>query len=194
MDGDNRKLDNFRPDYETLQRIKRIIAESGIPPDTIDTEWVEAAIAATFKWQSKTHEGMKFTVNLLNFQWTRGLDEKKYHFTDNNGVLHAIPSDKVFFFAGASIKTDWGTFMVHPNSITIDKKETTNCDCCGSSVHCVTTVRDPSTDRLDSLCNGCIIRHESMRVRDQGRTDLCYSCSRKTCHFNSNYTPLLTGT
>lgn len=186
MDG--KKLDQFRPAAETFYGVKRQLITAGIEPNSIPDEWLAAIIAAMTKWQSQTSEGLAFVINSLNFQWTKGKEELRYDYHAPDGSIYTIAADKINFFAGASIAGK----PINPSHMVISKKMVTTCDSCGGSAHCVKAIRNPSTDRLESFCNGCLLKTDNMKMKEQASHEVCNNCTVNTCH-HKEY-KLLTGT
>lgn len=173
------KLDRFFPSPETVAGVKRQLINAGIAPESIPQDWLAAIIAAQTKWQATTVDGSAFVVNSLGFQWTTGRDEFQYDFHDPNSMdIYKLKSDQVHFFAGAAVNGH----PVNPTSIVASKRTTLQCEGCGIVSHCVKTVRDPSRDRLETLCNTCICHHEFSKVQDLGERDLCQRCTSTDCY------------
>lgn len=173
------KLDKFAPSPGVIAGVKRQLVNAGVAPESIPHEWLSAIIAAQTKWQCTSMDGMAYVVNTLNFQWTTGKDEFQYDFHDPNSMdVYKLKSGQVHFFAGAAVNGH----PVHPNCIVASRRPTSQCDSCGIVSHCTKTVRDPSRDRLETLCNVCICMHEITKVQEQGSKDLCRHCTFTTCH------------
>jgi len=173
------KLDRFFPSPDTVAGVKRQLLNAGIPAESIPHDWLVAIIAAQTKWQCSTADGMAFVVNSLGFQWTCGKDEYQYDFHDPNSMdIYKLKSNQVHFFAGAAVNG----CPVHPQSIAISKRATAQCEGCGIVSHCTKTIRDPSKDRMETLCNVCICHHEYSKVQDLGERDLCRRCTASDCY------------
>lgn len=172
------KLDKFLPNPDVVAGVKRQLIEAGVHPDSVPQDWLIATIAAMTKWQCQTAEGAAHVVNSLGFQWSTGKDEFQYDYHHTDGSIHRLKPNQIHFFAGAAINGK----PVHPRCIVASKKQTAQCDGCGATTHCVKTVRDPSRDRLETLCNTCLTSHEISKVREHGRGDMCRRCTTVDCY------------
>jgi hypothetical protein len=173
------KLDRFLPSLETTTSIKRQLINAGIDPDAIPEDWLVAIVAAMTKWQCQTQDGLKFVVNMLGFQWRKGLDDHVYEYDDHNtGVTHRIPPDKIYFFAGAAVAGN----PVNPADITVSKPEHLQCEGCGISAHCVKEVWDASRGRSERLCNTCAVMSENPVVKQGGCPKKCDDCTKVCCY------------
>lgn len=171
------KLDRFRPSLEVLLSVKRQIINAGVDPDSIPMDWLDVAVAAMTRWVTQTPEGMRHIVNCLQFQWKPGLDDHHYEYASPNGEVFDIPPSKIHFFMGAAIAGN----PVNPASLTITKREGSNCEGCGITSHCVKDVRNPVTDRIERLCNTCLFMSDNTHIARSGDPLVCRDCTKKDC-------------
>jgi len=161
--------------------VKRQLVEAGIDPDAIPMDWLEASVAATFKWMSETSEGGLHGANILELEWFRGDDGNQYKIHDHQQqAIRSVKSEDVYFLRGAVIEGRTVPF----SQVSSSRKENESCDCCGINSHCTKDIRDPSLDRMERLCNNCMIKHEHPKVRDEGDQSRCENCTVLTCPNN----------
>jgi hypothetical protein len=173
------KLDYFRPTRETLAGVRRQLVEAGIPSESINDDWVEAAAAAMAKWINCDPNGQAYAIKLLNFEVAHGDPSKEYVLLP---VMAGAPEKKlkpgdVCFFRGIQVCGE--PFPITQLRITDKEKEC--CDSCGISSHCCKTLLDIGRDRLTTLCQNCILAHENLRIRDQGNYGACQDCTNGRC-------------
>lgn len=172
------KLDQYRPDQETFQAIRRILVDAGVPLQDIPDGWVVATIAAMSKWMSNSEMGNKFAIQLLGFDWTKGSEDKIYRVLDGyNRPSDQLNPDSVLFFYGITINGK----SIPPRQMEITHKTDDTCEVCCVNTHCTKIVTDPSTSRMLRLCNHCTSFHEHPRVADQGGYRHCEACPKTAC-------------
>jgi hypothetical protein len=171
------KLDAFMPPAEVVEGVKRQMVNAGIDHTSIPVDWLVATIAAMNKW-SRTPDGLKYVINSMGFTWTRGRDDRLYEvYNPQNGEVYPVPSAHVVFFSGVAVRG-------HPIDQTLLQsfdKINQQCDSCGIRAHCIKEFRDPSKDRLESLCNYCLSMDDLKRVKFGGDPSICEECTVTTC-------------
>ena len=168
-------LSDYRPNRDMTQDIKRVLMNAGIQGEDIPLDWLEAIVAATFKWIASKPDGLKQVSHLLGGSWRQGRRDKDY-FLNGKDVDH----DDVYFMEAVMVKG----MMVPPSSVKEEDMYKVQCDECGSSVHCVKDVYNYRKDRTDSLCNTCLSHNEDLRIRDSGDPSLCELCPDTICVHN----------
>lgn len=172
------KLDKFRPSPETLAGVRTQLVNAGIDPYDIPNVWVEATVAATAKWIQQTEAGLDFVSRLLHLSYERGRDNKDYEIVDDDTLLvETVKPEDIFMISGCIANRRPVPF----HSVNVCEKETSQCDSCGITSHCLQNVTDPFSGKLQELCNRCITYHEHPRIHELGGRGVCEMCSVKSC-------------
>lgn len=175
------KLDQFRPNLETTQAIKRQIIKAGISPEQIPDQWLEVMIAATAKWLSSTEDGLKAASTLFGFEAKYGNPENEYIYYAETGPREVpIKPENILFLQGVMVN---GQITPLAN-IQIKEKTAESCEDCSIISHCTQLILNPGNGHLLRLCNNCIVNHEHPRVYDQGDRKGCEECPKKSCSHN----------
>lgn len=177
------KLDQFMPSMEMVAGVKRQLVAAGIAPEYIPMEWLNAIVAAVNKWHT-TKEGANTLFNQLGFQLIRGKDDKEYEYCDAWGNRYSIPPTQVMFVQGALVHGN----PVNPGSIVVTSKVSAQCEGCGITGHCIEEIRNPSTDRIETLCNTCRAMHNNTRISSTASTNKCTSCTVVSCYHHPRRT------
>lgn len=170
-------LDNFIPPPEVLHGTLRQLEEAGLNPDAVPKDWLVTILAAMAKW-CRTPDGLKFLATSLGLRWDRGRDDRLYeYYNPETGEVHPVPSEIIMFIRGIAIRGN----VIDERLLNSFEKNHQRCDGCGMSSHCIKEVRDPRTDRLESLCNYCLSMDEMRRVKEQADPSVCDRCTVTTC-------------
>ena len=177
------KLDNFRPPQDVLNQIKDTLVKAGVPLEDIPVDWVEAIVAAMMKWQTSSPNGLKYLSDNMGFNIIRGEYDVEYELlSPHNGEVYELDSRSLFFYNGALYKGS-PIKIEHLSHNLIPKKA---CESCGVWAHCTVDVRDPRADRLETFCNSCINKSESLMMSTEAQKYSCKDCSVITCTNNPN--------
>lgn len=176
-------MDGFQPSQKMMAGVLRQLANAGVPIDLVPRDWAEAILAGAVKWLVNTPGGLEEITALLKLQAYRGNSENSYFVTDENETKSSeVSPDDITFVRGVFAQGEAIPF----ERLSMSPKERQQCDDCGVVAHCLVDVRDPSTDKIKSLCNGCITLHENPRIKDLGGRDICQRCSSLTCPHHPN--------
>jgi hypothetical protein len=174
----SKKLDDFRPNFKMLQDVAYTLVEAGMSPQEIDQPTLERFIAATCKYLASTPEGLIHNVALMRFQFERGKQGEVYLHTDRStGQRRELKPEQVDFFYGAAVEGK----AVNPHDIVIAKQDLVACDSCGIKTHCTKNLRNPGTDRAETLCNTCTALHDDPRMSQFAYLGTCQECVAKSC-------------
>lgn len=158
--------------------MRRQLLAAGIPDEQIPTDWLQYIVAATRQWTGTTRDGAADAAQLLGLRMERGATDKNYYAVDHEEVVEITASgDDVWLVQGAILQGE----VIDPRNLRVSEKSREPCDGCGMIGSCLKTVRDPSTDQIQFLCNFCCTYHESPHIKDLGGMDNCESCSVLTC-------------
>jgi hypothetical protein len=158
--------------------VRRQLLEAGIPSETIPDDWLNYIVAATRKWIATSREGAADAADLLGMKTFRGNSDKVYALVAHDEVVeHITDGENVWFLQGLVVDG----VVTDPSRLRISSKGREQCSSCGTLVSCVKTIRDPYSDRLETLCNKCITFSDHPQVRDQGGLDICRQCTVTTC-------------
>jgi len=175
------KLDHYTPTQTTLHGVQRQLVEAGIEPEQIPSDWLFAIVAATRKWIAETGDGAQDAAGLLGLEWFPGDPSNEYKVLSHfNAPDKVVKPENVLFFRGVMV----GGGAIPFSTLRISKRGSESCDSCGIIQYCVKTTRDPALDRLTSLCNTCMVGHESFVVKDQGDPTLCARCAEESCSYH----------
>lgn len=158
--------------------VMRQLVSAGFTHEDIPRQWLEVILAGALKHYTETRGGLADIVARLRLECYTGNTEKNYDVVDDAETQSVTlsPDDVVFvrgvFAAGKPI------FF---KQLSISDKERKQCDDCGIVAHCLVDVRDPRSDRLRSLCNGCVTKNESPRINDLGSSKICEGCTVVGC-------------
>jgi len=156
----------------------RQLVNAGIPYEQIPQEWAAAIVAASLKWLTGSQEGVEDNLARLQLECFRGSSEKSYFVTDENETFSTeVKPEDVTFVRGAIANGS----PIPLKRLSISEKERAQCDDCGIVSHCLVDVRDPSTDKIKSLCNNCVTYNDHPRIKDLGGRDKCERCSVLNC-------------
>lgn len=175
-------LDQFRPTVETLQAIKRQIADAGVSLESIPNDWAEVIIAATAKWIATTPDGVASVAKLLNLECFPGSDDKEYIYYPDVGPRELpVKPENILFLKGIVIDG----MPAFTSLLDIKQKKEESCEDCGIISFCTKVILEPAAGRhLMRLCNFCISHHSHPRVYDQGNKEDCKRCPKTTCAHN----------
>lgn len=168
-------LSDYRPNNDMTQDIKRELMNAGIDSGDIPMDWLEAIVAATFKWVATKPDGLRQVSALLGGAWERGKSNKTYSI-DGKEVSH----DEVFMMKALLAKGRVTSF----GRLKVEDVAKVRCDECGTSSHCVKDIYSYRRDRTDSFCNACLVQTDDLRMRDHGDMGMCDTCPDTTCVHN----------
>ena len=175
------KLDNFLPDDETLYGIRRQLVKAGVNEDDIPADWIPAISASFAKYISTSEEGYNYISNLLNFHWQQGKINKQYTILNDIGqAIRDVSPSSVYLFTGVIAEGK----RIPPSQLLIEDLPLFKCDGCGVRTHCVKEVVDWKKDRLESLCNLCLMYSEDTKQREEATPGMCDGCSDIMCTHN----------
>lgn len=161
---------------------RRHLLELGIPYEDIPSEECLAWItAATAKWLFTSPEGLTYSAQKMQLEAYTGNEELSYRMHDpQTGDMQDLKPSDVTYFYGAAVRGQPIPFR----NLAFSEKVRDSCDGCGIVAHCLKTVCDPyEGERLKNLCNYCITFHDHPRVRDNGGSYVCQSCTKHSCTY-----------
>lgn len=161
-----------------MQGIRRQLIESGIDPNVIPNEWVEATVAAMSKWVSTTPGGSRAIAGLMGFESILGSNDHEYTYYPEEGPVEVpIAPENISFFRGVMVNST----PVHFSMVDSKVRSEEYCEDCGIMGHCTKTVLEPFSDKLMRLCNFCIAHHSDPKIYDQAYKNDCESCPKTRC-------------
>lgn len=169
--------------------IRHQLLRAGIHEDDIPSDWLPAIIAATEKWLTTTHDGLKYVSHLFGFEIKPAEEDKDYLLVDNVNY-NSIPlkTSQVHFFNGCLVDgipiplmDPTKTNPLPPYELEISESPKNRCDNCGIFAHCTKDIVEPVNEKTLSLCNYCITFHEHPRVNDYGGWKKCEQCDALKC-------------
>ena len=159
--------------------------ETGVNQYDIQADLVPVVVAAMTSWMQSSPEGLKFALDLLNFDWEEGKPDTAYKISDGLGRLKDLASEELVFFRGAMVRG----VLINPRQIMLEQRELNGCDSCGILSHCTKVVTDQS-GRPEHICNHCTGKSEHQRVRDEFIPKMCsISCPRTGCEWRERENP-----
>jgi len=158
--------------------IKAQLVNAGCDPMLIPDDWVMASVAATAKWIQQTEAGLDFVSRLLHLSYEQGREDKVYEVVDDDNLTaELVKPEDIYMISGCVANRRPVPF----HSVNVHEKETSQCDGCGTTAHCLQNVRDPFTDKVVELCNYCVTHHEHPRIHELGGRDMCERCPVRSC-------------
>lgn len=174
-------LSNFRPSPSMVQDIKRELVKAGANGDAIPVDWLEAIVAATFKWVATKPQGLEQVSNLLGLKCIEGRLDTNYELLDSRGIpSENINPSNIYFLEGCMVNG----YMVPKSSVRVNEKAKDQCQECGSFVHCTKEIFNHRKDDTETFCNACLIQTDDLRAREKGDMSLCVDCPDTSCVHN----------
>lgn len=168
------------PKPEITNRVSNRIEELGI---YYDQEMVAVIIAAYEDLLKNTFDMKTHLVEMLGFDWRRGESDKNYEITGHNGEPQkALNGSDIVFMQAVIAKSSF----VNPRLVVEQEIELEGCDACGILSHCTKVIRNKATDKLERICNNCLVYDE--QLRGEGDAARCEGCSKIMCEHHPKET------
>lgn len=171
-------------------------------------DWIEATLAATFKWLQTTEDGLACAARLFHFEFERGMDNRQYELTyyekcqsqdfcmnpdhcmpegttrrtrclrELQPIVKPVKSSDVYFYRGCILEGE----PVPLSAVTFEEKPKEKCAGagCGITSHCLIKVKDAYSGTIYQ-CNHCVTHSDSWQVRSEGDPSKCETCNVLKC-------------
>lgn len=141
-----------------------------------DRDMISVVVAAYEDILRNNFEAKGHLASMLNFDWRRGESDKKYEVFDPQTGDHEVTKGNDITFMHATIHK---SKFIPSNHIREIQIELEGCDGCGILSHCTKEIRNKISDRLEKICNHCLVYDD--QLRGEGDLSLCSGCTKTMC-------------